>query len=210
MNLRTLGNRYIQPSPGHETIVTRNATIADIVKSIILADGQDHFSVARFAPFVRKGSDYETLRNVWQFTRKHIRYERDNKKDHLRQHVEAVKSPAAVWRDKTADCKGMSLINGAILKHLGFCYTYRVAFYDPKQPNQGHIYPVVTLDNGRKVVVDSVSSEFDYEEPYWKATDYSPEQGSCSVSGLTGPKARTNKHKVWIGLLVALFIISIE
>lgn len=175
-----------------------DARIKDIVDTILYADQRGSAFTARLAPHLSAKNDYETLRNIWKFTRKHIRYRRD------RAGRELVKSPGATIQDGYADCKSMSVFIGSILRNLGFDYFYRVARYDPATPEQGHIYPIVVLPGGKKVVVDAVNNRFDQEYEYWRKQDYSPRAAlpASAVSGSEGDAAVPPKSNtaVWIAL----------
>ena len=82
-----------------------------------------------------------------------------------------------MWKGRKGDCKSFSIFIGSIIKNLKWKYRYRVAFYDPQNPDSGHIYPIVTLPDGTDVVMDAVHNRFDEEVKFWRARDYYPESG---------------------------------
>ncbi|NUO01007.1 MAG: hypothetical protein HUU01_10375 [Saprospiraceae bacterium] len=174
-----------------------NARIGDIVQAVLHADSKGSYFVETMAESLRKGSDRETLRAVWRFVKDNIRYVRDPPRREL------VKSPGATWASKTGDCKSMSVMIGSLLRCLGYRYFYRVARYDPKNPEQGHIYPVA-LVNGREVIVDAVHDAFDREYDYWKKQDYSP-QGMAAIGAV--PDGR-NHTALALGFLAVLAIMA--
>lgn len=172
----SLANRYIEKSPGIEITLFEDATVEDIIHGILMASRHGARFTERFAPMLKGRDDMATLRNVWEFVRRNIAYQRDADGH------EIIKSPGRTWQDRFGDCKSMSVKVASLLENLGFDYFFRVAFYDPAEPNQGHIYPVVALPGGGKVVVDAVHPRFDMEYQWWKKRDYYPPKRR--ISGL--------------------------
>ncbi len=187
----------IRSSPGIATRLHKNARIGDIVQAVLHADGKGSYFVEGMAESLRRRNDRETLRAVWSFVKDNIRYVRDPIGHEL------VKSPGAMWESKSGDCKSFSVMIGSILRCLGFRYFYRVARYDPKKPEMGHIYPVAIVD-GRKIIVDAVHDNFDEEYDYWKKQDYEP-GGTASLGAAPSSSKQT---MLAIGLVLALAIMA--
>lgn len=123
------------------------------------------------------GDDYETLRNVWKFVKSNIRYKTD------RPGKEVVKSPAALFRLKSGDCKSFSITEAALLRALGFSgIRYRFASYGNGK-EVTHVYIVCKL-NGKDVILDAVHSRFDDEVAYTWKKDIPAVK--ASVSGISG------------------------
>lgn len=163
--------RTIEPSTGTKIVVTDDADVARIIALIMQADALSRPFTKRFARSLRGKNDLDTLRNVWAFVKDNIEYQRDKPGS------EVVKSPGALWESRVGDCKSFSVMIGSLLGNLGYTYKYRVAFYSPATPEQGHIYPVAILPDGREVIVDAVHTRFNAEAKYWKAYDYEPASG---------------------------------
>ncbi len=181
--LANIAKRYIQPSTNRVEVLHHQADVKDIIETILHADGMSAQFTRRFAPYLKDKDDYRTLKNIWSFVRRYIRYERDQAGN------EVIKSPGRTWADRFADCKSMSVMVGSLLKNLGFRYFYRVAFYDSDNPQQGHIYPVAILPGGEKVIIDAVHHSFDEEVTFWRADDYNPSTGERQedVAAVAGP-----------------------
>ena len=167
-----IADRTISPSTGKRITASDNADVARIIALIMQADRLSQPFTKRFAHYLRGKNDLDTLRKVWSFVKDNIEYRRDEPGN------EVVKSPGALWESKVGDCKSFSVMIGSLLSNLGYAYKYRVAFYNPVTPEQGHIYPVVILGNGTEVIVDAVHSRFNAEAKYWKAYDYEPATGT--------------------------------
>lgn len=194
--LAAIAKQHISPSPGKVTTITDNADMARIIAAIMDADEVSKPFTTRFAAFLKGKNDRETLRNIWDFVKKEIRYVRDQPGD------EVVKSPGQLWKSREGDCKSFTVMIGSILNNLGYQYKYRVAIYSPLTPQQGHIYPVAILPNGQEVVVDAVHTRFDDEAPYYKAWDYTPgTTGRKAVSSIAGIGA---PRRNYLGLALAL------
>jgi hypothetical protein len=174
-----------------------NARIGDIIETVLHADGKGSYFVENIAESFRRDSDRETLRAVWRWAKENIRYVRDPNGREL------VKSPGATWTSKTGDCKSFSVLIGSILNCLGYRYFYRVARYDRKNPEQGHIYPVAIV-NGREIIVDAVHDNFDQEYDYWKKADYWP-KGKAAIGAVPTGK---NNTVLTLGIFAVLAIIA--
>jgi hypothetical protein len=196
MSLSTLADRYIEKSTGKKELIHRNGNVDQIIAVILDADQKGRGFTRRFARHLKEGTDRQTLRNVWKFTKSNIKYVRDRAGD------EVIKSPGATWETRKGDCKSFSVFIGSILGNLGYEYKYRVAFYDPKTPEQGHIYPIAVLKDGTEVIVDAVWDYFDSEVPYWKAYDYDPRSGTRSqLSGIGNKPVLLGLSMGWIKTL---------
>lgn len=193
--------KLIGKTSNRAKVMHRDGDVEDIIEVILYADSMSKSFTPQLAQALRGKTDYETMRNVWTFVKRNVRYVRD------RVGYEVIKSPGKTWHDRKGDCKSFSVFIGSILKNLGYRYKYRVAFYDRKNPNSGHIYPVVMLPGRGEVIVDAVHTRFDEEVPYWKAYDYTPTTGErAALNGTRGSK------KVWWvigGIALALWVSKV-
>lgn len=180
MTIEMLANKRIKPSSQTETIEFTSGGLDEIIKVILKADKESAQWTEDFAPLMRKGEDYKTLKSIWEFVRRNIRYVAD------RTGYEKIKSPGATWASRYADCKGMSVFVGSLLRNLGYEFYYKVVFYDKDRPEQGHIYPVAILEDC-EVIIDAVHYRFNDEVPYWKGYAYHSNTGKkVAISG--GPE----------------------
>ena len=86
--------------------------------------------------------------------------------------------------------------------------SYRVAFYDQDNPQQGHIYPIAHLPNGKRVVVDAVNDTFNHEFPIWQAYDYPAHQaGKAKLSGFQSPRFSWSNLAMGTALVFALELL---
>jgi transglutaminase-like putative cysteine protease len=165
--------------PLNTTVLKAKGGVWDIVEVIIRADKDSAPDTQELAQRLHRERPEATLHEAWQFVKTHVRYVRD------KAGLETVKSPAKTWADGNGDCKAFSIFIASLLQNWGIPYVYRVAFYDPQQPQSGHIYPVAII-GGRKIPVDAVHTKFGEEVPYWKAYDVQPGSGEKTrLSGLT-------------------------
>ncbi|MBX2927019.1 MAG: hypothetical protein KF852_04225 [Saprospiraceae bacterium] len=164
----------------NRTVVKTRGNVWKIVETIVQADRESAEFTEELARDLRQPSDLKSLQEAWKFVKTHVRYVRD------RAGRETIKSPGKTWADQKGDCKSFSVFVGSLLQNWGIPYVYRVAFYDPKNPQSGHIYPVALLD-GKEIPVDAVHTRFGEEAPYWKAYDVKPGTGERTrLSGSAG------------------------
>lgn len=186
--------KHIAPSPGINLTVIENGKVKDIIQAILNADQVSASFTKKFAGSLVGRNKRQTLKNIWSFVKNEIEYRRDEAG------YEVIKSPGRTWKDRHGDCKSFSVFIGAILQNLGIKYKYRVAFYDPKTPEQGHIYPVALI-GGKEIILDAVHNRFDEEVRYWKKKDYWPRRTGISGVG------EAPKTAPWALLLIAAILL---
>lgn len=186
----------IRPSQQRTETRYRKGDTQDIIRVIMEADAQaDAFIDPDGVQCLLGDTELDTLRNVWTFVKKNIRYRAD------RSGLERVKSPGALFATKFGDCKSFSIAEAAILRALGFSnIRYRFAAYAPG--NYTHVY-IVARSGGRDVILDAVYDYFDKEKPYRKKKDI-PAARIAGVSGIGGDISDTFGL---LGLGLAAFIL---
>lgn len=184
-----IANRLI-PKPKNVELIKSDFITDDIIK-IVLSQYEKHKDqLKEFAPHLQGSSIEDTCFNVWKFWRDNIRYVKDN----AEQGHQLVKSPAAVWDDKFADCKSFSIATAACLHTLGIKCVFRfVSFNAAKATIVTHVY-IVAFDNGREIKIDCCLPNFNMEQAYAKKYDYLP-RGLHAVNGLPGKTAMVNPHR---------------
>lgn len=206
MNL-SAARKQIKPTTNTVMIRHDNAGVPEILDLIFVASKYGPSFTAKFAPALRGQTVTDTLENVWRFVRQNVKYKRDAAGK------EKVKSPGKLIYDGVGDCKSFSVIIASILTNLGIKWKYRVAFYDPKQPNAGHIYPVAIV-GGNEIIVDAVHDTFDEEVEYWRAYDYAPngeqiKKHTGTAGGyLSGPPA--NLQNIFLAGLLLFAAVKIN
>jgi len=162
-------NVGIKPAE-NRTVKKTKGDVWQIVNVILEADRESATFTKGLSMRLKQANEYDTLRAAWSWLKKNVRYTKDAPG------TELIKSPGKLWQDGKADCKGFSIFIGSLLQNWDIPYVYRVAFYDPKQPQSGHIYPVAYLD-GQEIILDAVHTKFDEQVPFWKAHDVDPGTG---------------------------------
>lgn len=178
--LLPIAQRYIEPCANVPVTMVKDADVKDILEVVMYADKQSRNSTDRFARFLKGPTDIDTLHNVWRFVRRNIRYVKDTP------FKEIVRTPGCTIAVKKGDCKSMTVMVGALVRSLGFRFEYKVVFYDAATPDAGHIYTIVYLADGEKVIVDPVYHRFNVELPYWQSKTYKTGAASpmVAVSGI--------------------------
>jgi hypothetical protein len=162
-------NPGIKPAQ-NRTVRRTKGDVWQIVNVILEADRESATFTKGLSKRLRQPAEYDSLHAAWSWLRKNVKYTKDAPG------TELIKSPGKLWQDGKADCKGFSIFVASLLQNWDIPYVYRVAFYDPKQPQSGHIYPVAYLD-GMEVIIDAVHTKFDEQVPFWKAYDVDPGTG---------------------------------
>ena len=196
-NIRQIARRYIAPCSGTADIMVESGNVNDIIQVILHADKHSLGAADEFAPFLRGANDLDTLRNVYHFVRQNIRYVRDPENE------EIIKTPGCTLAEGKGDCKSMTILTGSLLRGLGYTFSYRVAFYDRRYPQQGHIYSVVDLD-GQHIIIDPVHDTFNEELEAWKTKDYTP-VGSAGIGAI--PKKSFGYNLITAAGLLALILL---
>lgn len=184
--------RLIKHSPQTEIVRHRNGDTPDIIETILYMDAHGAaWVVTENVDCLRGATDYETLRNVWQFVKRNLRYQAD------RPGHERVKSPGALYTSGLGDCKSFSIAEGALLRALGIPYKYRFAAYEPGDFT--HVYVVADL-GGDEVIMDAVHSQFDDEVRYQKKKDIRPAK-MAAMGGMPG-RCSAQRPAAFVGLIV--------
>lgn len=200
-----IGEKIQSLQPGNRVTLFENGDVDDIIQVILEASKYGLDFSQKFVFRLKGKDDHSTLKNVWQFVKRNIRYVRD-----MPGH-EIIKSPRATWSDRYGDCKSHTVFVGSLLKHLGYNFKYRVAFYDPSKPEQGHIYTIAILPDGEEIIVDSVHHSFNAEHNYWIKEDYNPETGKrINTSALNGPYQFPRSGLISVGVGAAIIWVLVK
>jgi len=165
---RKPGKVWIKTSGGVPEIV---GVIADVDKSL---NGDTRELAGEFE------RSEAGLKKAFDYVVNNIKYKRDGE-------TEVVKYPQKTIREKTGDCKSMSILIGSILKDKKIPYKYRFTYTDKNNPLAWHVYPIATI-GGKDIIMDAVVKEFNLEHPYVKKYDYSPK----SIAAISGVGATSN------------------
>ena len=123
-----------------------------------------HYQVNDLANFLKKDTELETCKSIWNFVFNHVQYKRD------RADREQLSTPARIWlnREKEgtpSDCDDHTVLVGSLLYCLGIPFKIRIAGYDGNPFS--HVYPV-TQSN---ICVDTVLHAFNKEAYYTSKQD---------------------------------------
>lgn len=130
---------------------------SDIVAAMLALFRRSWRDVAQVAPLLRQATDELTLRAVWQFARKQITYVLDRPPG-----TQYIKTPRAVLWTGIADCKGLAILQNALLLALGFAPEFKFAGYAPGGQFT-HVYSQVSVA-GRRYTLDACLPEFNQEK----------------------------------------------
>jgi hypothetical protein len=163
--------------------------IPGVENLILQADADSARCTPRLAADLMKksGNDKQYFQNIHSWVRKNIRYKEDDEiwidSRGEKTHLEKIRSPGRLVADRVGDCKSMAVFVGSLLQNSGHKYFYRLARYDPSQPDQGHIYVVAKSGTGKEYAIDPVLPDFNSQPSWWKKKDIMETTG-IYVSGL--------------------------
>ncbi len=153
--------RAVLPAPQGRSFpvrtVAENGYTADIISAILVLFASSWMDVARVAPMLRQATPELTLRAVWQFVRQQITYVLDRPAG-----TQYIKTPRAIIWTGVADCKGLAILQNALLLNLGFQPYFKFAGYVPGGQFT-HVYSQVLL-GGRRYTLDGCLPAFDQEK----------------------------------------------
>lgn len=153
--------RAVLPAPQGRSFPVRtvmeNGYTADIISAMLALFGRSWTDVAKVAAMLQQPTAELTLRAVWQFARQQITYVLDRPAG-----TQYIKTPRAIIWTGIADCKGLAILQNALLVNLGFSPFFKFAGYVPGGQFT-HVYSQVLL-NGHRYTLDACLPEFDQEK----------------------------------------------
>lgn len=154
--------RAVLPQPQGRSFpvrtVAENGYTSDIVTAMLVLFATSWRDVAKVAPLLLQATPELTFRAVWQFCRRQITYVLDRPAG-----TQYIKTPRAVLWTGVADCKGLAILQNALLLNLGFAPDFKFAGYVPGG-QYTHVYSQVE-HNGRRYTLDACLPEFNQEKP---------------------------------------------
>ena len=180
------------PVEGKTTIINEFGLTKDIISVATKHYENNYLQTKPIAKYLKGATITETCKNIWEWTRKNIRYQIDT------QGKQYIKSPSAVVNSGFADCKGLSIFILSVLQNLGIKSNFRYACYRGKEVT--HVYVVAKDEQGRTISVDACIACFNTEKPniYYKdvMTQISTISGiGNAVCGCGCGKKKHKKHK---------------
>lgn len=146
-------------------IVYNDGLNSDIIKTINSTFSRTVNEAKPFADSFAGSTRTDTARNIWNFLRNKIKYQKDPEGKQL------IRMPRRFVYDGTGDCKSFSAFTAGILGALNMPVTYRYASYDKNDRTPSHIYVVTKDEQGRDIIIDGVYTRFNEEAPYTFKTD---------------------------------------
>lgn len=147
--------------------VKRGATVKDTVHSIPEIVKRTRWQAKAYVEQELKGlTIYEACEKLWYFLKYHVEYVPDKKR------TETVRTWRRLMHDAKGDCDCYTASIGTVLSYFrkqGIRIINRITAY---LEGFQHIYPIVLLPDGSRIVMDVVVNNFNYEEPYSKKEDY--------------------------------------
>jgi|GEM_PF-3109745 len=161
------GNSYNHLVSTSDVQFTSSLTYGNVdktVKLMIEIIEKNHHQLKKLAQFLKRDTELQTCKAVWEFVFNHIQYKRD------KAGIEQLSTPARIWLNRSkegtpSDCDDHSIFVGSLLYCLGIPFKIRIAGYEGK--NFSHVY-IVTKSN---ICIDTVLHAFNKEAFYTSKKD---------------------------------------
>jgi hypothetical protein len=160
-------NAFIPKARLRDITVVKKADLRDTLRFIPQVVKTYKWQTIAMANQLRGRDVQETCRNIWEFFYWHVAYKKDESGK------EQIRTFSRLWHDKLADCDCFTTSILSMLDVLNIKALMRITKYEPGRYQ--HIYPVVILPNGNHIIMDCVTRQFNYEEPYYQKEDYNME-----------------------------------
>ena len=144
-------------------LVAEDYSTSDIIKAIQKCDTLFRTDTAKIAKILKRSSDLQTVKAVFDFLLSRVKYKLDVPG------VQLARRPNRTLQEGRGDCKSFSLLAGSLLYNLGYDYSYRFVSYRP-DPTPTHVYVIAHTKQG-DVLVDGVWKIFNDQKPYRTKTD---------------------------------------
>ena len=161
---------------GKTTVINPRGRTKDIIREVLQTYKLYCWSCKDLAETLRRGSEYDTAKAVFDFVLENVQYRED------REGVQWIRTPARLLSDGEGDCKSMSILVASLLTNLGIeCFFRFVSFSKNKQIT--HVY-VVTESGIIIDVVERVNGQpiFNYASEY----TYKQDMNTTQISRLSG------------------------
>jgi hypothetical protein len=160
--------RHLFPKAGLVDItIKKGASVKDTVHSIPEIIKRTKWQAKAYVDQELKGlSIYQACEKLWYFLKYHIEYVPDKRG------TETVRTWRRLMNDAKGDCDCYTASIGTALSYFagkGIRIINRITAY---LEGFQHIYPIVILPDGARIVMDVVVENFNYEEPYSIKEDY--------------------------------------
>lgn len=137
-------------------LVKVDYSTSDIITAIQKCDALYRDDTKSIAKTLRRKTDRQTVRAVFDYLLANVRYKLDESG------IQLARRPKRTIFEKKGDCKSFSLLAGSLLYNLGYEYSYRFASYRA-DPTPTHVYVIAHTPSGN-IIVDGVLKKFDQEK----------------------------------------------
>lgn len=142
-----------------DILIVRNQNTSQIAGAVVKAIKDSDVQAKLIAPYLKGGTRLQTLKNVWQFSKNNIQYERESN------NLQTAKTLSRIIADKKGDCKHFTTTIASLLKALNIPFKLRLISQNFFSPEPTHIY-LISYVNGKEIAVDGVLKNFGSEASY--------------------------------------------
>lgn len=147
------------PAQYKDTLISNNQTTAQIAGAVLKAIKASKEQAALIAPTLIGRSRQQTLKNIFDFCKKHIKYVREPNT------LQTAKTLPRILADGYGDCKHMTTAVASLCKAAKIPVKLRLISQNYFVPDPTHIYAVSNL-GAAELVIDPVLKTFANEALY--------------------------------------------
>ena len=192
--------KMVKKPLGIEEVKLQNYNTQDIINLVLEVDNINKINryAKELAQKLKSDTTEKTLNNVYEFVQYNIQYLADAFG------YERVKNVPSIIHEGFADCKGMSILTGAILRELNIPYFFRFAGYGRFNKKITHVY-IIAFNGVEYRTLDCVIKQgYNQEVPFSVNQDYYVTENMPSIGLVT--VNQDNKLVKGLGWLLAGFI----
>lgn len=145
----------LPPVQGLRTVRFKDALNHHIITALIADFDVAVKQTRQFAQKFKGATAEDSAKNVWNFLRSKIKYQRDPAE------VQQIRLPNRFINDRAGDCKSYSLLAASVLYNLGIPVSFRFAGYRNDSTVPTHVYVYLPDHN---IIVDGVYNHFNAEK----------------------------------------------
>jgi hypothetical protein len=186
----------LTPFRNKKDVIIHDQDVSDIITGILATHNRYKSEYDKICVSFIGFSQRETLRNIWNFIKKNVRYKVEPES------TQYLKSPSAIFTPgTTSDCKNMSLATGGIIDALNrkgnnIKWCYRFASYKLFDKVPGHVFVVVNPGTNQEIWIDAVLPSFDNHKSYYYKIDKKPDNMSLiSLAGIGAKKTAAERKE---------------
>ncbi len=144
---------------GRKVLVKKYGDTSDIARAVYNGYVRSYKQTSLLARQLKGYNIYVTCGNIFNYLLRNVKYLEDPRG------VQWIKTPARLLKDRTGDCKSMSIFIASCLRNLNIPHYFRFVSFSRFSADPTHVYVVAVID-GKELFLDAVTKKFNYQVPF--------------------------------------------